>query len=456
MPKKYAYWVQSGKYSLLQRVFVMLFGIFSFMLLARALNPDELGVWGLFLIISSIIETLRNALIRNGYVLFTHTRDEADHPGIEYAAVLTNIIYSLVFIALFLALGSFADKTFNSPGLGEILKYYCVVLIVLIPFSYLEIFFVTRMDFRAVFWMYFVRNGLMLAGIALFIFLKKVDINMVLLIIIYGVSATAGLITAIVFSMKHEKAIIKKDNKILPHFIGFGKYVFSNNLFSLIFRSTDSFMSASLISPVASAYYTTCARITNLVDVPSQVFGDIMFPKAAQVMKSNDREGLKRMYEKTVAATLAFTIPAILVIFLLPGFTLVVLAGNKYVEAVPVLQLVVFYGFFLPFIKQFGNIMDVLNRPQVNSLLMLIFAALNIGLNILAIKFFGIYGSAYATLLCYFLLFISTQIILTRILNISRISIFRNVIMFYPVYAKLVLGFLGKKKITEVAENKES
>ena len=44
MAQKYSYWLNSGKYSLLQKAFVMFFGILSFMVLARALAPAELGV----------------------------------------------------------------------------------------------------------------------------------------------------------------------------------------------------------------------------------------------------------------------------------------------------------------------------------------------------------------------------------------------------------------------------
>ncbi|MET0635106.1 MAG: oligosaccharide flippase family protein [Chitinophagaceae bacterium] len=446
MAKKYSYWLQSGKYSLLQKAFVMLFGILSFMVLARALKPESLGVWGLFLIISSIVETLRNALIRNGYVLFMHTKEKSDHSGIEYAAILTNIIYTAVFVLLFLFINPYIDSIFNAPGLGSILRYYCIILVVLIPFSYLEVFFVTKMDFRAVFFMYLVRNGILLAALAIIFLGGIVQLTLQVLITVYGLTATAGLIMGLIMSRRHERMPVTRDYRMLPGFIAFGKYVFANNLFSLIFRSVDSFTTASFISSTASAFYSTCARITNLVDVPSQVFADIMFPRAAQVMKSNDLPGLKRMYEKTVAATLTFTLPAILLILLIPRFTLNILAGPEYLKAAPILQIVVFYGFFLPFIKQFGNIMDVLNKPQTNSILMLVFASLNIGLNFLGIRMFGLYGPAFATLFSYFLLFVVTQIILTRILGVSRINICKNVISFYPIFLSIALGMIGRGK----------
>jgi lipopolysaccharide exporter len=443
MAKKYSYWVQSGKYSMLQKVFILLFGVLSFMILARGLTPDELGVWGLFLIITSIVETLRNSLIKNGYILFIHTRGPEDHPGIEYAAILTNVIYSFLFIVVFLIFSGPIERAFNADGLAILLNYYCITLVLLIPFSYLEIFLITKADFRSVFWMYFIRNGLLFTGVAILHF-SSLPLTFYLLALVYTFCTLMGLAAGWFMSRRDKKATVKKNTKILPAFIAFGKFVFANNLFSLVFRSTDSFSTASLISPAVSAIYSTCGRITTLVDMPSQVFADIMFPKAAQVMKGNDKDGLKLLYEKTVAASLTFTIPAILFIVLFPKFILLTIAGSQYVSSSPILQIIVWYGFFLPFIKQFGNIMDVLNRPQVNAILMAVFAALNIGLNVLGIYLFGIYGSAYATLLSYILLFITTQILLRRSLHVSPGNIFKNILMFYPAYLKLLRGVIKK------------
>src|SRR5574337_1895707 len=102
MSKKYSYWLSSGKYSMMQRFSVVLSGLFTFMLLTRLFTPDKYAVWGLFMVISSIVETSRNALIKNGYILFTNTSEENELGGIELAAFLTNCIFSILLIIFFL------------------------------------------------------------------------------------------------------------------------------------------------------------------------------------------------------------------------------------------------------------------------------------------------------------------------------------------------------------------
>ena len=74
MSRKYSYWLDTGKYAMLQKLFSILLGMLSFMVLARIFIPADFGVWGLFIIISSVIETCRNALVRNGYIRFINAR----------------------------------------------------------------------------------------------------------------------------------------------------------------------------------------------------------------------------------------------------------------------------------------------------------------------------------------------------------------------------------------------
>jgi lipopolysaccharide exporter len=436
MQKKYAYWLNSGKYSMLQKLMVILFGVIGFMMLARKVEPPVLGVWGLFLIISSIVETSRNALIRNGYILFINTKKEREHSNIEYAAIAANIIFTTLFILFFVLLGSIVEGLLNAPGLSLLLYYYAFTLLLLLPFSYLEIFFSARTDFRAIFWIYFARNGIQLIGIAFYFFGDQV-ITLNFLAIIYCFAVSMGLLIGWLHYRRYPAVKVTKNRKTVVEFVHYGKYVFGNNVFSLIFRSLDTMLTSTLISPSASALYSTSTRITNFVDLPSQVLGDIMFPKAAQSMRDGNRSSMKNIYEKSVAATLTFTVPVIAVIFIFPKHILLLLAGESYVHASGILQVMVFYGLFLPFIKQFGNIMDAMGRPDINFKLMAGLTVLNIVLTYLGLHFFGLNGAAYGTLSSYFILFLITQFMLDRKLGISLFQVLKNMFMFYPDYLQI-------------------
>lgn len=433
MTKKYTYWVNSGKYSMLQKMSIVVSGLFSFMILARLFTPEKFGVWGLFMVISSFVETLRHALIKNGYVLFINTCKEEEKPGYEYAALATNIVFSLVLALCFLVTAPVFELVFKSPGLRLTLQLYSFSLIFLIPYTHREFQNLAKMDFKEIFYMYFARYGVFLSFTAI-LFILNYSITPPELSVLYALSIVTGVFVAYFLRTLPEAVKSKKDIKLLKKFLHYGKLVLGTNFFSMVFRNTDSLMTAHFISPTALAYYNSSSRIINFAEIPTQVLGDVMYPRATQMVDSDRKGDIKNIYEKTVAASLTLIIPFAIIVFLFPRYIILVLAGNQYLDAAPIMQVLVIYSLFLPFVTQFGNIMDATGRPKINFQVMMIISIFNVGCNLIFIKYFGLYGPAFALLTSYSLLFVITQIILYKISGVNIFHVLRFVVTLYPDY----------------------
>ena len=85
---------------MMQKLFSIILGMLSFMLLARVFDPEDFGVWGLFVIISSIIETCRNALVKNGYIRFINSTVQEERPVVEAAALFINTALHFCYFLL--------------------------------------------------------------------------------------------------------------------------------------------------------------------------------------------------------------------------------------------------------------------------------------------------------------------------------------------------------------------
>ncbi|RYE51990.1 MAG: hypothetical protein EOP48_17390, partial [Sphingobacteriales bacterium] len=369
--------------------------------------------------------------------------DAPDKSSYELAALLTNCLFTAVMTAFFFFTGSLFESLLNSNGLGTILKYYSITLIFLLAFSHREFFLIARTDFRGIFFMYFIRNGLFLAVVTYF-FLVGHSVTLEALAVYYGLSAMIGAVLGFLIGSRNEKVGLRWNRRLTIKFLNYGRFILGTNFFALIFRNTDSFIVARLISPAAVAFYNTSTRIINFAEIPVLVFSETMLPKAAQLVKSGDLSGMKNMYEKTVAATLTFTLPFVVVVSLFTKDIVLILTGPQYLEAVPVLHIMVFFALIIPFTSQFGNIMDLTGRAKVNFRVNFGLAAVNIATNAVFVHHFGLMGSAYGTLVSYVLLFLTTQFILKRWMNISLVQIVRNVIKLYPEYYRLAFKFLNK------------
>ena len=223
---------------------------------------------------------------------------------------------------------------------------------------------------------------------------------------------------------------INNFKKWLPQLWKFGRYVFGTNISAQLFRSGDAFLTSALISPAVSAFYNASNRISNLVDLPSNILADVAFIKAAQLDNTN-KLAVKNMYEKTTGAILVFSFPALIIISLFPELILRVLAGPAFVDAAPILRITAFFGFVLPFLKQYGTIMDATGFPHINFRTNLLSCVLNIIFNIVCIYSFGFIGAAIGTAVTYFCTFCLTQRILYKKFGISILQVLANTFNFY-------------------------
>ncbi|MGN7723888.1 flippase [Chitinophaga sp. 22620] len=428
---KYTYWLKSGVYSGLQKAAVLLFGIGSVLVLTRTLTKSEMGVWNLFLLFAGIIEIIRQSLIKNAVIKYINSHDHTEHAGIQSAALALNIAVTLIIALLLAAFIYPVSALLNAPELSQIIYIFLPGLLLLIPFSHFEWLQNAHADFRGIFWAYSLRQGLSFSLIVLHLLAAR-EISLINLVWYYNAGIAGGTILSFGFARKFLQAGINISKAWVKKLWHFGKYVFGTNISSSIFRNTDQIVVASMVSTSAVALYGVCIRISNLVDVPSQVLGDILFPKSARMMESGNLEGIKYYYEKAVGVILAMAVPASLVIMLLPRLMLTIIAGKGYQEAAAILQVTIFYGLFLPFIKQFGTIMDSIGMPRVNFFVITFTAAFNIISCITLTRLTGVMGAAYGSMLSYGVCLIITQVIMIRKLKINPLNSFKYMFRFYP------------------------
>lgn len=429
--QKYTYWLKSGIYSGLQKIAVLLFGIGSVLVLTRSLTKSDMGVWNLFLVYTGIIEIVRQSLIKNAVIKYINGHAEEEHPHIQSAALYLNIAITLV-IGLLISIFIYpVSKLLQAPALTMVMYLFLPGLLLLIPFSHFEWTQNANADFRGIFWGYLSRQGISFLLIVAHLLLKG-HITLTYLICYFDAGLLCGTIVSAFFARKFMHRQVKFHKEWLLKLWHFGKFVFGTNISSSVFRNTDQFIISSYLSTSAVALYGVCLRISNLVDVPSQVLGDILFPKTAKMMEDGNLGMVKFYYEKAVGSILAIAVPASLAIMFLPKLVITIIAGHNYLDAVPILQITIFYGLFLPFIKQFGTIMDSIGAPKTNFIVITITAACNIFICMYFTRQMGLMGAAYGTMTSYGICFVITQTILYRKLNVNLLNVGKYLLEFYP------------------------
>ena len=429
--QKYAYWIHSGFYSSLQKLSVLIFGIGSTMLLTRWLDKHEMGVWSLFLAIAAFIEIIRHGLVKNAVIKYLNSSAADDKKFIYASALMLNILITVFIGIVLLLLMNTLVELLKAYELKKILYIFGIGLFFLIPFSHFEWIQNSHGAFKGIFWAWFWRQLVTLLLIVITQFFYH-DITLELLALYYSVGIFVGTLISYRFVHSYLTGTFIVTRTWLLRLWHFGKYVFGSNFSATIFRITDLFFVSHFLYPPIVALQSISARITNVTDIPSQVIGDILFPKSAQSDTAGDSSRIKFLYEKSVGGVLAFVIPATLFVIIFPKFILLIIAGKDYIDAAPYLQLIVLAGIFLPFLKQFGTIMDSTAKPKINFLVISVIALVNILLCYLLIQRYDLMGAGYALLLTHLIGFMITQNILNKYYQINFLNCFKYAAGFYP------------------------
>ena len=385
-----------------------------------------MGAWSLFLSIATILETGKGGLIKNALIKFINSSENKDHAKIETASIIINVLVTLISAVAIVAFATTLGTYWNIKELDSMLYWYVGTLVLLIPFSHFEYMQQAHHRFSGILSSYLVRQGVLFVLIGVTILLPKNEHYLRNLVIFQTLGVAAGALVGYRYARQFMAKQWAYSKEWLGTLWGYGKFVFATSLSSLIFRSTDQIMVASYISTAAVALYNVSIRVTNLMDIPSTVASEVMFPKSVKISSENDDGRTKYMYEKSVGIILAFMLPVSLFIMVFPGEVIRLIAGEKYLDATELLQITIIYSLFLPFLKQFGTTMDATGRPNVNFLLIFFLAILNIVSNYVFILYFGLLGAAYGTLFTYVVSFVANQMILRRIFNVSTWNVIRQ------------------------------
>lgn len=431
-----SYWVRSVSYTLLEQFSAVIFGLGSVLLLLRALPKDDFGVWALFLTIAAFIEVARNGLVQNALIKHITSLNPYDpdyhrqYAQINTASVLINTGLTVLSIVLLMLFAALLSALWQAPQLKTMLYIYALSTTAMLPFSQFTFLQQANFSFKGVFWASFCRQGSFFVMVAAAYILQSS--TLINIAFFHAIAAGIGAVVSFGFAIKYMRFSLNVSAVWVKQLIRYGKYVFGTNLGAMLHKSIDKFMLGSLIGTGAVAIYDLATRINNLMEVPVTAAATVVFPQSARSSAAG-QGGLKELYQKSVAAVLALLLPAILIVLLFPGWVVWIIGGSKYADTVPLLQITVLYGLFMPFARQFGTMFDAIGKPHINFYFVLFGAALNILFNYFFIMRFGVMGAAYATLLVFVITFILNQMLLAKELNIQTRLIFIQIWKYYQM-----------------------
>ena len=208
-------------------------------------------------------------------------------------------------------------------------------------------------------------------------------------------------------------------------------YLFVMVLAQTIFNSVDSTMLGIIHGDYEVGIYGAAHKILNIIN---QVIGALLWvimPRMAYFFANNDYENINRLLRKVLIFNISLGLPCIVGTMVLSEDIICVVAGKAFLEAAPVLQILMFgFAFSLIGGSFLGNAVLLPSKQEKYYMYVCCFAAaVNIIGNYLAIPYWGAKAAAGTTAVCSLTIMILLMLKVDKRIRVNQL--FR--VFFAPV-----------------------
>jgi len=438
-----SYWIKSSFLNILQRFSGTRFAFFNFMLLARHINKNQMGIWSIFLVIITIYELSKNGLLKSAHIRFVSTSESSDDKKrISWSSLVINFSIALVLISFILLFSKNISGWLNTgEELSKLLIQFIPGIIIMVFYSHYEAVQQSYLDFKSLFYGNIVRQSSFFFGL-LYCHFFKIEVTLDVILLYHTISILLGTITLYIVGRKYLSYKIEPSIAWIKEIIKYGKYILGSSIISNIYSNIDQLMTSKFLNPITVSYYSTATRISGIIDIPINAAADVLFPKMAQASTDEDSNKVKYFLEKTIGLLLCLIIPTTIFICIFSKLIVQIIAGSTYLEASLILQVYVIRMTIGIFQHQSANTLISIGKSKLHFLLNSIGFVLKIVITYFCLKYFGFYGAAVGSLIMPTLNFILWFFVMKRQINVNLRNIYSYMVDFYyDLYnkAKIIL-----------------
>ncbi|MDN5211684.1 oligosaccharide flippase family protein [Fulvivirgaceae bacterium BMA12] len=377
--------------------FTALFGLLSFMLIARVYDTLDFGWWVLYLAGFSFVEMLKSGLIHGALVKFLAGVSHEEKKVVIGSSWMIGLVLNMLVIGvIYLAFYLFPEKI-EAAGMWLFFKYYPLLALVNIPINYTNWISQAQEGFN-----YILRIRLGLAAAFLIVVAGNLWMSYpVETLVQYHIMLHLALAIFLVIRKKSGLQYLRyyKMDKCRQLF-HFGKFSFGTLIGTNLLKSADTFLISFFLGPAFVAMYSVPLRLTEMIEIPLRSLVANALPKIAAASNRNDTQEVKNIFYMYAGILSILFVPFMIFAFVFAEELVTLVGGAKYVDTAIIFRIFCIYGLFLSLDRFTGVTLDAINRPRYNLIKVIWMALANVAGDILVIVFIGeIWAVALVTVL---------------------------------------------------------
>ena len=413
-----------GLWGLADKILPVVYGLGYVLLVIRVLPEEEFGNFVLVQEVFLVISGLSTAFALQPMLKFAAEKN-SNAVEIARAGIVLNLLFTAGAALLVAAFSMPLSALFHSPGLRILLLFVPVMLVasfirnvalVLLQaqFRIWEVFVIDAAHFLGAPLLTWVYSRLALFDSAM----ELVYINIISL----SVSSLVGLVLArnlIAFRGAPLKPVVSQ-------LWNFGKFAIGGAASQMLYTRMDSFVLAAFTGPVAVAVYNAAKIVTRVFEMLNQVVQMFVLPATSRLAHEGNSVSLRSMLEKVLFVTFVGMLPVALLLLAGAPLLVRVLYGDRYGEAVILLQIFSLLSFSTPFLAVAWNALMGLGEARATFNLGIVMIVVGFVAYAILIPLFGEQGAALAYALVTAMIAALSMAILLRYVPVTASGIARR------------------------------
>ncbi|AFK21341.1 lipopolysaccharide biosynthesis protein (plasmid) [Haloferax mediterranei ATCC 33500] len=378
--------VKSGMWVSAMNVLDRVLKVVMFIVLARLLGPEAIGLMGIALLTISALLSLTNLGI--DAALIQRIDDDVD----EYL----NTMFSLEILRgllmssiLYLAAPALASL-FGEPAARDLIRAIALVPIFLSLRNPAMVYFKKDLEFHKEF-TYRVSGTMAYVVVAL----GYAAISPTVWALIFGYLADAGVRALATYLLHPYRPWPSLNREYAAELIGYGKWVTGSSIVEFLYGQGDDAIVGWLLTATSLGYYQLAYRISNAPATEiAVVVSSVMFSTYSKLQE--EQHALREAFFSTFRLTAFVALPMSVGIFLVAPSFVGAFLGSDWLPMVATMQILVAYGLFRTLFATFNPVWRAVGRPDVQTKLGTLRVVLLAIIVVPMTSTFGIEGTALA------------------------------------------------------------
>ncbi|MCC3155137.1 oligosaccharide flippase family protein [Hymenobacter sp. BT770] len=373
------------------------FSLLTYLILYRFLAAADMGNWVFFQFVFLLLDTFRTGLLQTALIKFYSGADEGRKRRVAGSAWYIALLVTGTFGVLNCGTLPFADGV-SDVGVRLALGWFGLSLAATLPYNVSIWLLQAEQRFDRILCIRLLNQGSFIGLVFGLYVLQRLSLSGV--VQCFLLSSLLTSVVTVAAGWARLGALRYKTAADVRELFRFGKYSFGTFLGANLLRSSDAFIVKFMLGPAALAIYNLPTRLLEIIEVPLRSGLATAMPSMSAALNQGREADVANLLKKyTVLLTLLF-VPLIAGALVFADVIVGFIGGGKYVgtEAANLYRIMMVCSLLFPLERFLGVTLDIINKPQLNLVKVILALAVNVLADLVCIKLLGnVYGAALAS-----------------------------------------------------------